>query len=105
MSIPISTYRLQIRAGFDLNAAAGLVDYLHQLGVDWVYLSPILAAEAGSDHGYDVVDHSFVDEARGGAAGLDALSGAAARRRLGVVVDKVPNQEGGANPNSNPGGG
>ena len=31
--------------------------YLHDLGVDWVYLSPLLAAEPGSDHGYDVVDH------------------------------------------------
>ena len=51
------------------------------LGVDWVYLSPLLAAEAGSDHGYDVVDHAAIDPARGGAAGLAALSAEA--RRLG----------------------
>ena len=35
----------------------GVLPYLHDLGVDWVYLSPLLAAEPGSDHGYDVVDH------------------------------------------------
>ncbi len=58
---PLSTYRLQIRAGFDLDAAAELTDYLRDLGVDWAYLSPILAATSGSDHGYDVVDR-FLSE-------------------------------------------
>ena len=43
--------------------------YLHDLGVDWVYLSPLLAAEPGSDHGYDVVDHDRVDPDRGGRRG------------------------------------
>uniref|UniRef100_UPI00286BC277 malto-oligosyltrehalose synthase n=1 Tax=Salinibacterium sp. TaxID=1915057 RepID=UPI00286BC277 len=84
------------------DAAAGLVDYLHQLGVDWVYLSPILAAEAGSDHGYDVIDHSSIDSSRGGAAGLDALSAAAHSRGMGVLVDIVPNHVGVATPSSNP---
>ena len=102
LSIPISTYRLQIRAGFDLQAAADLVDYLASLGVDWVYLSPILAAEKGSDHGYDVVDHSFIDASRGGAAGLDALSAAAHGRGMGVLVDIVPNHVGVATPAANP---
>ena len=41
--------------------------YLHDLGVDWVYLSPLLQATAGSSHGYDVVDPSRVDASRGGA--------------------------------------
>ncbi|MDJ0335590.1 malto-oligosyltrehalose synthase [Salinibacterium sp. G-O1] len=102
MNIPISTYRLQIRAGFDLDAAAELVDYLALLGVDWVYLSPILAAEQGSDHGYDVVDHSFIDASRGGAAGLEKLSAAAHSRGMGVLVDIVPNHVGVATPSANP---
>ena len=34
--------------GLDLADAAGLVPYLPALGVDWVYLSPVLAAEPGS---------------------------------------------------------
>ena len=40
---PTSTYRLQITEDFDLVAAARTVAYLHELGVDWVYLSPLLA--------------------------------------------------------------
>ena len=41
---PTSTYRLQITADFTLYDAAGRLAYLRELGVDWVYLSPILAA-------------------------------------------------------------
>lgn len=101
MSVPVSTYRLQVRAGFDLRAAADLVEYLHDLGADWVYLSPILRASAGSDHGYDVVDHAEIDPARGGAAGLDALSAAAHERGMGVLIDIVPNHVGVAVPAEN----
>ena len=95
---PRSTYRLQVRASFDLDAAAELVPYLRDLGADWVYLSPILAAEPGSDHGYDVVDHSQVDPERGGAEGLDELSTRAHAAGLGVLVDIVPNHVGVATP-------
>jgi len=95
---PRSTYRVQVKAGFDLHAAAELVPYLRDLGVDWVYLSPVLEAEPGSDHGYDVVDHSRVDRDRGGEAGLQALSEAAHGLGLGVLVDIVPNHVGVATP-------
>ncbi|MET0911073.1 MAG: malto-oligosyltrehalose synthase [Ilumatobacteraceae bacterium] len=95
---PTSTYRLQISASFDLSAAAGLVDYVRLLGADWLYLSPLLTAEPGSNHGYDVVDHGQVDEARGGAAGLDELARAARAAGLGVLVDIVPNHVGVASP-------
>ena len=94
MSVPVSTYRVQVRAEFDLFATAGIVDYLHALGVDWIYLSPLLQAERGSDHGYDVTDHSRIDEARGGASGLAALSAAARAKGMGVLVDIVPNHVG-----------
>lgn len=94
MSIPRSTYRLQIREDFDLHAATELVDYLHDLGVDWIYLSPLLGAVPGSDHGYDVVDHRVIDEARGGPDGLTALSAAARDAGMGVLVDIVPNHVG-----------
>lgn len=98
MRIPVSTYRLQMRSGFPLQSAAEQVDYLHDLGADWVYLSPLLKAEDGSDHGYDVTDHSQIDPARGGAAGLSALSAAARKRGMGVLVDIVPNHVGVATP-------
>ena len=99
--IPASTYRLQIRAEFDLDAAATLIPYLRDLGVDWVYLSPLLVAEPGSDHGYDVVDHSTVDPARGGPEALARFSAAAHDAGLGVLVDIVPNHMGVATPAHN----
>jgi (1->4)-alpha-D-glucan 1-alpha-D-glucosylmutase len=92
---------VQVRAAFDLFATAEIVDYLHSLGVDWIYLSPLLQAEAGSDHGYDVVDHSRIDESRGGAEGLAALSAAARAHGMGVLVDIVPNHMGVATPADN----
>ena len=94
MRVPVSTYRLQVRESFDLDAAAGVIDYVSRLGADWVYLSPLLQAETGSDHGYDVVDHSRIDSARGGAPGLTRLAAAAADAGRGVLVDIVPNHMG-----------
>ena len=94
MKIPVSTYRLQITESFDLHAAAALVPQIARLGADWVYLSPILQAEEGSEHGYDVTDHSRVDVSRGGSAGLQAVAEAAHAAGLGVLVDIVPNHVG-----------
>src|SRR6266545_2167916 len=92
MPVPPSTYRLQIRPSFGLRAAAQLCEYLRELGAGAVYLSPILAAASGSEHGYDVVDFSRVDDARGGAAGWRALVDAA--HGLQLVLDVVPNHTG-----------
>ncbi|MBM7517925.1 malto-oligosyltrehalose synthase [Nocardioides nitrophenolicus] len=99
--VPASTYRLQIRESFDLDAARELLGYLDELGVGWVYLSPILEAHPGSDHGYDVVDPTRVDPARGGAEALARLSAEAHRRGMGVLVDVVPNHVGVESPATN----
>ena len=98
MRTPASTYRLQVTEDFDLLEAARTLTYLHELGVDWVYLSPLLASETGSSHGYDVADHSAIDPARGRASGLAALSSEARRLGMGVLVDIVPNHVGVASP-------
>ncbi|UIN31051.1 malto-oligosyltrehalose synthase [Microbacterium binotii] len=100
--LPASTYRLQIRPSFDLDAAAAVVPYLADLGVGWVYLSPLLKATTGSDHGYDVVDPSLVDPARGGGEALDRFVAAAHDAGLGVLVDIVPNHMGVSIPRENP---
>ncbi|WP_207344634.1 malto-oligosyltrehalose synthase [Arthrobacter sp. E3] len=102
MKAPLSTYRLQLNADFTLQDAARTVPYLKDLGADWVYLSPILTAEQGSTHGYDVTDPSTVDPERGGPEGLLALSRAAREAGLGVLVDIVPNHMGVATPHQNP---
>ncbi|MDF1605303.1 malto-oligosyltrehalose synthase [Nocardioides sp. YIM 152315] len=99
---PSSTYRLQVTPDFDLFEAARRLPYLHDLGVDWVYLSPLLASEPGSQHGYDVVAFDHVDPERGGAEGLAALSAEARRLGMGVLVDIVPNHVGVATPAEDP---
>ncbi|GLI26968.1 malto-oligosyltrehalose synthase [Agromyces rhizosphaerae] len=98
MRRPVSTYRLQVRAGFDLDRVAGIADYVRALGADWLYLSPLLESAGGSDHGYDVVDHSRVDAARGGPEGLARAVAAARAHELGVLLDTVPNHVGVAVP-------
>ena len=101
MHVPRSTYRLQINRAFDLTAAAQVADYVAALGADWLYLSPLLQAERGSEHGYDVTDHRWVDADRGGAEGLEVVARVAHGMDLGVLVDIVPNHMGIATPSQN----
>ena len=88
---PTGTYRLQLRPEFGFDDAAAVLPYLHDLGVSHVYLSPVLQAAPGSTHGYDVVDHSRLNEDLGGARGFHRLSDTAQQLGMGVVVDLVPN--------------
>ncbi|MGI3784169.1 MAG: malto-oligosyltrehalose synthase [Janthinobacterium lividum] len=101
-TVPTSTYRLQITGSFTLDDAAALTDYLRDLGSGAVYCSPLLQAASGSDHGYDTVDPTRIDVARGGLEELQTLLGAAREEGLGVVVDIVPNHLGIAEPAENP---
>jgi (1->4)-alpha-D-glucan 1-alpha-D-glucosylmutase len=87
----VSTYRLQLNAGFGFAEAAAIGDYVAGLGVTHVYLSPILQAAPGSAHGYDVVDHSRISAELGGEAGFRAMVASFREHGLGVVVDVVPN--------------
>jgi (1->4)-alpha-D-glucan 1-alpha-D-glucosylmutase len=92
---------LQVTADFDLDAARALLPYLDDLGVGWLYLSPLLESHPGSDHGYVVVDPTRVDPARGGPEALASLAAEAHRRGMGIVVDIVPNHVGVATPRAN----
>jgi (1->4)-alpha-D-glucan 1-alpha-D-glucosylmutase len=93
---------LQINPAFDLDAAAGLVDYLGRLGVGAVYTSPLLAAAPGSTHGYDVVDPTRANPELGGEEARQRLVAAVRRAGLGLVVDIVPNHMSVAVPAANP---
>lgn len=99
---PRGTYRVQVRPGFDLDATAGLADYLAALGVTHLYSAPLLTATPGSAHGYDVVDHRSVNPELGGEAGRQRLVRALRAAGLGLVVDIVPNHAGVARPAANP---
>src|SRR5271165_3726487 len=57
-AIPLSTYRLQFNKHFRFDDARQLIPYLWKLGVSHCYSSPILKARAGSQHGYDIIDHN-----------------------------------------------
>ena len=89
-----ATYRLQLRAGFDFEAAKAVLPYLAELGVSHLYLSPIWRAAPGSTHGYDVVDPNVVEPGLGGADGFLALAAAANAQGLGIILDHVPNHMG-----------
>jgi (1->4)-alpha-D-glucan 1-alpha-D-glucosylmutase len=91
MMVPTATYRLQIRPDFGFGEAAGVVDHLAALGVSHVYLSPILQPAPGSQHGYDVVDHSRLNTEAGGGDGFARLGAALDAAGLSAVADVVPN--------------
>ena len=107
MGFPIlSTYRVQLRGpssgfGFTFADAENLVDYLDELGVSHLYLSPIMTAVGGSSHGYDVTDPTTVSAELGGPDGLARLSAAARTRGMGLIVDIVPNHVGVDKPEQN----
>ncbi len=89
--IPNATYRLQLTAELDLDAAAELVPYLAELGISDLYASPILTTRPGSSHGYDVADPTRLNPQLGGDAGFAHLSTVLADHQLGLILDIVPN--------------
>jgi (1->4)-alpha-D-glucan 1-alpha-D-glucosylmutase len=89
--LPASTYRLQLTPEFGFADAADLARYLSELGITHAYLSPILQAAPGSQHGYDVVDHSSISAELGGEDAFRYLAATFGRNGIGLVVDVVPN--------------
>src|SRR5206468_12437641 len=79
---------------FRLDDVAAIVDYLADLGISDIYLSPYREARPGSTHGYDVFDHRRINPEIGDEASharlLDRLRG----RGMGRVLDVVPNHMG-----------
>jgi (1->4)-alpha-D-glucan 1-alpha-D-glucosylmutase len=85
-----STYRLQLN-GLGFSGARALVPYLHRLGIETLFLSPVLAAAPGSTHGYDVIDPDRLDPALGSARQFEALLDELAAHDMRVLLDVVPN--------------
>ncbi len=88
---PRATLRLQFHKGFTLDQAVPRVPYFASLGISHVYASPLLAARAGSKHGYDVVDTTTVNPELGGEAALRRLVNALREQRMGLILDIVSN--------------
>ena len=89
--VPVSTYRVQLHAGFTFDDAAAIASYLADLGATHLYCSPYLQAAPGSTHGYDVVDHHALNAELGGPAAFERMLAACRRAELGIVLDVVPN--------------
>lgn len=90
-SPPLFTYRLQVNRDFNLQQACDLLPYLQKLGVSHVHLSPLQKAMPGSNHGYDVIDHSCLNPEVGLEEDLQRLAQGAEQRKMGVLLDLVPN--------------
>ena len=74
----------------DLKGITSRLDYLKDLGVDALWLSPIFPSPM-ADFGYDVSDYTNIDPRFGTMADFDALVAAAHTRGLRVLLDYVPN--------------
>ncbi len=87
----IATYRLQLTPDFGFDDAVAVLPYLRSLGISHVYCSPYLQAAAGSNHGYDVIDHDIANRELGGEEALARFHAALRDNDLGQVIDIVPN--------------
>src|SRR5271165_4515408 len=88
---PVSTYRLQLTPDFGFANAGEVAEYLADLGVTHLYLSPVLEAAPGSRHGYDVTDHSRIRAELGGEDEFRAMVKRLRSCGLGIILDIVPN--------------
>ncbi len=75
--------------GGDLYGVAEHLDYLQDLGINALYLTPVFAS--ASNHRYHTYDYYTVDPLLGGNRALRELIDAAHGRRMRVVLDGVFN--------------
>lgn len=74
----------------DLAGIESRLDYLAELGIDAIWLSPIYPSPM-ADFGYDVANYCDVDPMFGDLAGFDRLLAAVHARGLKLLLDFVPN--------------
>jgi alpha-glucosidase len=74
----------------DLNGINRHLDYLHWLGVDAVWLTPMFPSPQ-VDFGYDVSDYENVNPEYGTLADMDQLIAEAKKRNVRIVLDFVMN--------------
>ncbi|KAM0331330.1 hypothetical protein ACHAQA_003001 [Verticillium albo-atrum] len=74
----------------DLEGLISKVDYLHELGVDVVWVSPIFASPQ-KDMGYDVSDYQAIEAAYGTVEDVDILLRECHSRNMKVILDLVVN--------------
>ena len=73
--------------GGDLKGIQQKLPYLHEMGVDFIYLNPIF--EAHSNHRYNTADYLNVDPLLGTNEEFEVLCREAAKYGIGIVLDGV----------------
>src|SRR3984885_11167771 len=74
----------------DLNGIASKLDYLKDLGVDAIWISPCFPSPQ-VDFGYDVSDYENIDPMYGPLADFDHLASEAKKRNIHIILDFVVN--------------
>ena len=74
----------------DLAGVTAKLDYLKELGVDFLWLTPFFVSPQ-NDNGYDVADYCAVDPRFGTMEDAEALIRAARERGIGIMLDMVFN--------------
>ena len=74
----------------DLNGITSRLDYLHSLGVDAIWLTPVYPSPQ-VDFGYDISDYTAIDPQYGTLADFDRLVNEARKRKIGIIMDLVLN--------------
>jgi len=72
----------------DLGGITRRLDYIADLGVDCIWLSPIFASPQ-ADMGHDVSEYLAVDPLFGDIADFDQLIASAHARGVKIIVDQV----------------
>jgi (1->4)-alpha-D-glucan 1-alpha-D-glucosylmutase len=91
--LPVSSYRLQFGTAFRFADANTFLPYLEALGITDCYASPLLESAAGSQ-GYGTSDHDALNGDLGSEQEFDDFAAALTRRRMGLILDFVPNHMG-----------
>ena len=74
----------------DLNGITQRLDYLKELGVDAIWLTPVYPSPQ-VDFGYDISDYKNIDPQYGTLADFDRLVAEAGKRHIRIVMDMVMN--------------
>lgn len=81
----------------DIPGLIGRLDYLADLGVDAVWISPFYSSPL-HDGGYDVANYRSIDSRLGSLTDVDDLIAQAHARGMRVIMDIVPNHSSSEHP-------
>lgn len=74
----------------DINGIIRRLDYLEELGIDAIWLSPVCKSPQ-DDNGYDISDYQDIDIMFGSLTDMECLIEEAKKRNIGIIVDLVLN--------------